>query len=144
MELSAQNAKDIDDILKLAVERGLLNGFDIGYYQSTIHPDLDKSYLYYLAGLMASYMKEYGRNWITLDHGRIFTCNNNTKGFLESGGFQKIYNDEKMQELKDEIELNLARKTLKDYPFTKWIAWIGFLIAFGLAILEIAKQLSAD
>ena len=65
--------------------------------------------------------------------------NNHTKEFLESGGFQKIYEIEQKQELKETIDLKLAQKTLRTYRVTQILAWAGFIIGLGLAILEVIK-----
>lgn len=43
--------------------------------------------------------------------------------------------------LKEEIDLELAQKMLKEYPWTKWFARIGAFIGIGLAILELLKLL---
>lgn len=139
MELTEQQARDIDEILAFAVERGFPNGFDVSYYQRAVLPELEKSYLYYLTGLANHYMNKYGRKWINIDYGKSFTCNNHTKAFLENGGFKKIYEDERKQELKNEIELKLAEKTLKGYPLTRFFAWAGFFIALIVAGFELYK-----
>lgn len=76
-----------------------------------------------------------------LDGGR-FECNNHTKEFLESGGFQKVYEIEQKQELKETIDLKLAQRTLRTYRMTQILAWAGFLIGLGLAILEVIKFFS--
>lgn len=51
------------------------------------------------------------------------------------------YNAEKerIEFEKSKIDLDLAQKMLKEYPFTKWFARIGFLIAVVLAVLEIIQ-----
>lgn len=38
---------------------------------------------------------------------------------------------------KTETDLKLAKKMLKEYPYTKWFARIGFAIALGLGLLEL-------
>ena len=40
---------------------------------------------------------------------------------------------------KSKIDLDLAQKMLKEYPYTKWFARIGFAIAIILAVLEIIQ-----
>ena len=40
---------------------------------------------------------------------------------------------------KTNTDLELAEKTLKEYPYTKWFARIGFVIAIVLAVLEIIQ-----
>lgn len=45
---------------------------------------------------------------------------------------------------KTKVDLDLAKKMLKEYPLTKWTARVGFLIALGLAILELIKFLKGQ
>jgi hypothetical protein len=40
---------------------------------------------------------------------------------------------------KSKLDLELAKKVLKEYPYTKWFARIGFIIAIVLAVLEIIQ-----
>ena len=40
---------------------------------------------------------------------------------------------------KSKVDLELAKKVLKEYPYTKWFARIGFAIAIILAVLEIIR-----
>ena len=138
MELTEQQAKDIDGIFAFAINRGFLESFGISYYQSKIRPELEKQYVYYLGGLIKNYKEKYNRNWIEFD-GSNFSCNNHTKAFYEGGGLRKIYEQEYKQEQKEDTELKLALKTLNDYPVTKLLARLGFLIAFILGLVELAR-----
>lgn len=51
------------------------------------------------------------------------------------------YNSEKerIEFEKSKIDLDLAQKMLKEYPYTKWFARISILIALVLAILEVIQ-----
>jgi hypothetical protein len=51
------------------------------------------------------------------------------------------YNSEKerIEFEKSKIDLDLAQKMLKEYPYTKWFARISILIAVVLAILEVIQ-----
>lgn len=40
---------------------------------------------------------------------------------------------------KSKVDFELAKKVLKEYPYTKWFARIAFLIAVVLAVLEIIQ-----
>lgn len=75
-----------------------------------------------------------------------------TKGFeiLSNGGWLKHVENEnsksdflaKKEALdfeKSKVDLELAKKVLKEYPYTKWFARIGFAIAIILAVLEIIQ-----
>ena len=50
-----------------------------------------------------------------------------------------IAEKERIEFEKSKIDLDLAQKMLKEYPYTKWFARIGFLIAVVLAVLEIIR-----
>ena len=69
---------------------------------------------------------------------------------IADGGWLKHLNNEKSKsdfifekELldfeKSKIDLELSKKVLKEYPYTKWFARIGFAIAIILAVLEIIQ-----
>ena len=75
-----------------------------------------------------------------------------TKGheILEIGGWLKHVENEKIKSdfladkeilefKKSKIDLELSKKVLKEYPYTKWFARIGFAIAIILAVLEIIQ-----
>ena len=138
MELTRQHANDINEILKFSVEMGFLKNFDVSYYHSTKHPELSLSYIYYLTGLLQTYMKKYDRNWIYLD-GKVIACNNHTEAFCNIGGFMKVYEDEMRQEMKEKIDLSLAQKTLKTYKSTQIVAWTSLGISVVLFILQLLK-----
>jgi len=46
---------------------------------------------------------------------------------------------EQLEFEKSKIDLELAKKMLKEHPFTKWFARISFIIALILAAIEIIK-----
>ena len=67
-----------------------------------------------------------------------------TLDFKKQGGFKKIYyQNEKQKELEEldyrskKTDLELAEKTLKEFPRTKWFARIGF----GIAVILMLKEL---
>ena len=75
-----------------------------------------------------------------------------TNGYeiLANGGWLKYVENEKskgdflakkeaLDFEKSKIDLELAKKVLKEYPYTKWFARIGFAIAIILAVLEIIQ-----
>jgi hypothetical protein len=49
-------------------------------------------------------------------------------------------NKEAIEIEKTEIDLQLAKKMLQEYPKTKWIARIGFIMALVLFILELIRS----
>jgi hypothetical protein len=138
MELTEQISNDIDELFRFSIKHGFREPFGIGYYQRTARPDVELQYIYYLAGLVKHSMEKYKRNWISVD-GNTITCNNNTVAFQETGGFKRLYEDEKRQEMKDKLDLELASKTLRDYKSTRRMARIGFGIALALAVFELVK-----
>lgn len=75
-----------------------------------------------------------------------------TKGYgiLTNGGWLKHIENENIKSdflakkeivdfEKSKVDLELAKKVLKEYPYTKWFARIGFAIAIILAVLEIIR-----
>jgi predicted transcriptional regulator len=50
-----------------------------------------------------------------------------------------IAEKERVEFEKSKIDLQLAQKMLKEYPYTKWFARISIFIALVLAILEIIQ-----
>lgn len=80
----------------------------------------------------------------------LITATGITKLFLEQGGFtkteietikekQKQLEKEKIEFEKSKIDLELAKKMLKEYPYTKWFARIGFIIALVLGVIELIQ-----
>ena len=68
--------------------------------------------------------------------------------FLNQGGFTKVEKElselkkfnlkkEKIEFEKSKIDLELAKKMLKEFPKTKWFARIGFIIAIVLMLKEL-------
>ena len=67
----------------------------------------------------------------------------NTDRFIENGGFLKYFENLEKENYKKELEfektkidLVLAKKMLKDYPKTKFIAFAGFVITIILLLKE--------
>nr|WP_294932387.1 hypothetical protein [uncultured Flavobacterium sp.] len=92
--------------------------------------------------LEESLISENGNNYLFLT-GRA-------EKIITDGGWLKHLNNEKSKsdfiiekELldfeKSKIDFELSKKLLKEYPYTKWFARLGFLIAVVLAILEIIQ-----
>ena len=52
---------------------------------------------------------------------------------------EKIKEKEDLELEKSKVDLELAKKILKEYPKTKWYARIGLLLAILLAIIDIVK-----
>lgn len=46
---------------------------------------------------------------------------------------------ERIEFEKSKLDLDLARKMLKEYPYTKWFARVSILIALVLAVLEVIR-----
>lgn len=143
MELTLKKAKDIDDIFSFAVKHGFNETFGFSYFIKEARPDLTKNDVQHLYSLIRLYMKNYDRKWIYADTS-CFASNANTKPFIEAGGFQKIYENESKKQLKEDTDLELARRTLKDYPRTRLVAWIAFWITIVLAVIEVVKYFSKE
>ena len=84
------------------------------------------------------------------ERSRYIRSNGVTKVFLEQGGYTQSEKEEKILAKKEEekqrlefektkVDLELAKKMLKEYPKTKWFARIGFFLAVTLAIFELMK-----
>ncbi|MCH8535972.1 MAG: hypothetical protein LAT51_12950 [Flavobacteriaceae bacterium] len=144
------NVRDVE-VLNFMVERLVLNNqitFD-DFTQTTL--DLEKNklvapnineqdfirYLYILdrynvCKISATKDAEYARKTPA------------TLNFNKQGGFNAIYDkiqkDKETEELdyrNKKVNLELAEKTLQEFPRTKWFARIGFFIAVILAFKEI-------
>ena len=85
-----------------------------------------------------------------------FRCTLTEFGFeiAKNGGWLKFIAEQKEQNEQNEIkktetelitfekskiDLELSKKMLEEYPYTKWFARIGFVIALILAVLEILQ-----
>ncbi len=84
------------------------------------------------------------------EHACLIISTGITKKFIEQGGFsqsEKESNELKSKQAEREqiefekakIDLELAKKMLKEYPKTKWFARIAFFIALALGLLELVK-----
>lgn len=89
-------------------------------------------------------------NVVISDYTESVEKNGITEKFLKQGGFTQIENleiDKQKKQLykenleleKTEVDLDLAKKMLKEYPKTKWFARFGFFLALGLAVFELIK-----
>ena len=71
----------------------------------------------------------------------IYNINEKGERYLAKIIKELEYNAEKerIEFEKSKIDLDLAQKMLKEYPYTKWFARIGFVIAIVLAVLELIQ-----
>ncbi len=155
------NKEDIE-LLNFIVEKCLSTGFSVtadnlvesghinlvdekGY--GTLTPKFDAT-------------KEFVRLMHILDQHGVCECsfsedaefarsNSFTFQFQRQGGFKKVFNDlkekrkqERIELRKAKVDLELAEKMLKEYPKTKWIARISFLIGIIALIVSIIQLLS--
>lgn len=94
----------------------------------------------------------HDRSLIKLEPLKEYRCDLEEFGFkvYNQGGWIKHLQNEKTKsdfisekELldfeKSKVDLELAKKMLKEYPYTKWFARIGFVIALILMLLEMSK-----
>lgn len=86
------------------------------------------------------------------EFGNFIASNKLTDTFLKQGGFSKYEKEEAEQKHiqnerdniafeKSKIDLDLAKKMLKEYPKTKWMSRLGFFIGTVLAILKLVEYL---
>ena len=82
------------------------------------------------------------------DAGDLIQITGLTESFLNQGGFTKIEENrnfelekknkrENFEFEKAKIDLELAKKMLKEFPKTKWFARIGFIIGILLLLKEL-------
>lgn len=76
--------------------------------------------------------------------GEFARANENTFNFQKQGGFKSLYKDLKEQRKRDKLDfkktktdLKLAKKTLNEFPRTKFLAWGGFIIGVLLLLKEL-------
>ena len=85
--------------------------------------------------------------------GDVIRISGLTESFLNQGGFTEIElghsieqskkkERENIEFEKTKIDLELAKKMLKEYPKTKWIARISFLIGIIALVVSILQLLS--
>ncbi|WP_100613101.1 hypothetical protein [Confluentibacter lentus] len=72
------------------------------------------------------------------------SSNSRTFNFQKQGGFKALYKDLKEQRKRDKLDfkktktdLKLAKKTLNEFPRTKFLAWGGFIIGVLLLLKEL-------
>ena len=89
---------------------------------------------------------------IKLEPGKEYRCDLEEFGidvFNKGGWIKHLENEnikgnlkaekENLDFEKSKVDFELATKMLKEYPYTKWFARIGFVIAIVLAVLEILQ-----
>ena len=141
------NSKDaLDVILQYSLKKEYL---DISIIKKNLFNDLNDDEITYLLTNILNYEDEIAEVQIS-EYNSIIKANGMTQNFLNQGGFSKIYKKREQEldrekELKDlefeksKIDLELAKKMLKDFPRTKVISYISIFIGICLALLEIAK-----
>jgi len=149
MDESIKTAEAKDKILKYIIEKAKhTTVYDV---KNDVFPDESNDVLELV-------FKQIGRfnNIIEMtfsDHvGTVLIPNDLTKIFLEEGGFVRKAKEDLAEKIKTEeaknielekskIDLELAKKMLKEYPYTKWMSRVAFIIALALAVFELYKFL---
>lgn len=86
------------------------------------------------------------------DFNSAVTISSNGLNILKSGSYlhhlnnlkEQLQHSEHIKTLefeKTQVDLQISKNILKEYPITKWTARIGLIIALGLAVLELLKFL---
>ncbi|WP_157687526.1 hypothetical protein [Pedobacter psychrophilus] len=128
------NDKDVDELLK-----------KISSSNEYIMPEEKRSSIIYLMTELKLIYKPY-------DNSLIFAPTKFGNEVINEGGWIKHLEIEKESlKLKSEREildfeksktdLELAKKLLKEYPYTKWFARISLFIGIGLGLLELIKYI---
>lgn len=152
-EFNKTDIAALDFMVKTAIEKGFVNGDDLieaGFIKLENTSDLE-----FNVRAKEIAVDESVRYIHILDKQGICECffsrdsefarkNERTFQFQKQGGFKALYADlkaerkrEKLEVRKTEVDLDLAEKTLKDLPRTKFLAWSGFIIAILLLLKEL-------
>lgn len=143
-EIESKAFEIIDNFLKHLVEKGSGSVYNIGKdFYST---ESQMAYKIMCDKDLISFRKGYA------DKNSIIDISQNGLTILKIGGYKKYLDtlqqqsdhDDYVKNLeieKTETDLKLAKKMLKEYPYTKCFARIGFAIALGLGILELIRFL---
>ena len=150
VEVSPKDIEKLDFLLGVLVEtEWLVTANDLveaKYYTHHSDPDLLSDFKRYLV-----IFDHCNAAKVTL-HADVYQANTtrDTHRFHIAGGFKayfereaerkRIEQEEKaLERRKAEVDLNLAERTLKDYPWTKWAARIAFIISIILAAFELLR-----
>lgn len=130
----------IDNFLHLLVDKGSGSVYNIG--KNFYSTESQMAYKVMCDNDLISFRKGYA------DKNSIVDIAPNGLMILRIGGYKKYLDTLQQQRDQDnyvknlevektETDLKLAKKMLKEYPYTKWFARIGFAIALGLGLLEL-------
>ena len=142
MELKIEDIEVLDFILeKISKENTYLSCDDLSQFGEGNPPEFLES--------------EFERIMFILNYFKVCNCvfskdanciysNSKTSYFIKNGGFKNEYAEiekakykDRIELRKNEIDLDLAEKMLKEFPKTKWFARIGLFIAIVLALKEL-------
>lgn len=127
-----ENEKELSEHL-VFIKQNIVNLRDQGIYPKIYEHFERKSFLRSISVLLA--------NHLIVEDESIYLITEKGERYLEQVIKELEYNSEKerIEFEKSKIDLDLAQKMLKEYPYTKWFARISFLIAIVLAVLEIIR-----
>lgn len=146
-EFTKDDIKILDFMVDRMLAKGFVTWFDFtnseynAQKNETIAPHISsEEFITYL-----SLLNEYKICDINVTKdGKSGQANSSTFVFKKQGGFESINERLKKEnhktelELKkNEVDLDLAKKTLKEFPKTKLFARVGFAIAIVLALKEL-------
>lgn len=142
---------DLDKILRFLIEHFNAKKYtwmpNIKYIQEELFPFYNDDQIISLLNKIQNNRPDvllYKRT----DAGDIIKITGLTEDFLNKGGFTYVENNWKIEDYKrkekeniefekNKVELELAKKMLKEYPKTKWFARIGAFIGIFLALKEL-------
>lgn len=133
LELTAQKASDLNDIIAKALEKGETHsdGFEIYWYNRSIKEKFTEDYCYHLHSLMKYYNEKYDRNWVTVGDRGYVRANANTGFFFTEGGYEKILEIETRDHKIKELTEQQLQKTI--WQIKGW--WIFLLVNAILSLL---------
>ena len=126
LELTEDKAKQLNDLCQFAVDKGILNVFDINYYQRQ-KPNFDIHYYRHLLDVASQY--DNVNKLIDLSSNTI-CATHNTNEFLKSGGFLRLV---KIEEREDKIQ-DFTLRNLKQSIFATKDWWMLFLFTTATTI----------
>lgn len=137
LELTEQVAKDLNEIIAKALEKGKphSDGFDIIWYKKC-RPDFSESYCYHLATLMDYLNEKYKRNWISVQGAHLsISITHSTQYFYEQGGYLKIYQEEKREQLIKELTEKQLQKNIFQLKYWWWILIFSAIVSAMVSAL---------
>lgn len=123
LELTEAKARQINELLQFAINKGFNDPFSISYYETKSNSGLDKIYLQHLVSVIKQYNDSPSLLYID---GFTIACNSNTEQFLKDGGFIRIFEKEQEEALIQKMTLTSLKQSVLGTK--EWYKLIGVTI----------------